>query len=365
MPPKFDPKACGADCDNCPLGKNGWLRRKTGTRYQPVGPQIQPTNVPQEERVIAIAVNPADDELIRGYPLAGKSGTRWNELLLQAGYRRDDIDIDNLICCKPPGVATGGFERMMKAIDTENKIRSKTGEPLLKSPVECCRPRLVNQLRDYNRIFTLGGPSSKAITGKDMNITSLRGDFVQIGDKLIVPTFHPSYVDRSPVHAQELLADIGRGFRWFNGERTWKDPVYLRMPKPQQLREWLINSRRWCMENFGRIDFWMDTETDSLEPLTARMRCWAIGTRKRDDEHGAWTVGVNVLSWDGVHRFYPDYQEAEIRRLICEYVLDDPNVNLYGHNIIGYDKRVVERYFYLGDIDAEPLGPDYKNNSAF
>lgn len=331
---------------------------------------------------MAVAECPADKELELGYPLAGQSGAKWNELLILAGRKRDAVDLNNAICCKPPGKASGAYGEMVKKLADENKRRAEAGDPhQLIMPVDACRPRLMNEVRGYKRLIALGGTAAKALTGTHKSITAVRGEMLSIGAHGIVPagqesefsdtvlvkvlpTFHPSYVLRTPVQGQTVLADLGRAFRWFEGHLTWVTPEYVRQPRPVRLAEWIRDEKARTRAMFGRPRFVMDTETDGLEPLTARMRCFALSTPAEVGsivaagvraKKGAHVIACNILSADAVTRFYRDVDEEWIRRIIREEILEDEEVDLFGHNIIGYDLRVLERYFFAGDVPVDPL----------
>lgn len=365
---EYHPADCGADCARCPLGPNGYLTSKYRLQYKPVPGQYQRVATQLQDRIVAVAECPADDEVRLGYPLAGKSGAKWNELLLISGRRREHVDLYNVISCRPPGVASGAYQRMVKEIQEENKRRLPIGMPPLIYPAEACRTRLIHDLRGYRKMIALGGTAAKALTGKDKNITAIRGEMITInavGKSItpsneddgvkIVPTFHPSYVNRTPVHQQTVLADLGRAFRWFEGRLTWKTPEYLRQPSSRELEQWLRVEYDRTRIIFGRPRFILDTETDNggglLEPSIVRLRCFAIATVAEEGD-GARVVGCNILSFDGATRFYSDVEEDNIRRLIVKYILDDEEVDIFGHNIVGFDKGVLERYFYYGDKEV-------------
>lgn len=349
----YDPRCDGADCDNCPLGPKGWLRETTRTKYHPVKSQVhneQPTSV------AAVAECPAVQEVTLGYPLAGPSGAKWNEILRVLDHKRQDIDLHNTISCMPPGDASGAFERMTVAIDRENKRRAAYGESPLKHPVECCSKRLLKDIAPYKNLIALGRTAAVALTGRSKSITAQRGDgFTSEDDSIkVMPTFHPAFVIRSPVHMQTVVADIGKAFRWFKDELTWKKPNYLRQPSPRELESWLKDTLLWYKVNGRRAMLVIDTETFILDPINTRILCFAIGAEPVSFDSGARVVGINLLSKTDDHRFYSPEDEASIRKLVVDYVLDNPDVDLTGHNVIGYDKRVIERYFYLGDELAEP-----------
>ena len=73
----YDPRACGARCDVCPLGPNG--SHRTGA-WQPVAPEMH-----EGATILAVAEMPGHDEASFGRPLSGRSGSEWNLALLAAG----------------------------------------------------------------------------------------------------------------------------------------------------------------------------------------------------------------------------------------------------------------------------------------
>ena len=88
----FNPKSCGAQCDICPLGPEGPLRKD---EWKPVGGEFH-----RGASVIAIAEAPGADETRHGRPLVGRAGGEWVTALTGAGKRRVDVDLDHVISCR-------------------------------------------------------------------------------------------------------------------------------------------------------------------------------------------------------------------------------------------------------------------------
>jgi uracil-DNA glycosylase family 4 len=87
----YDPRACGARCDVCPLGPNGTYR--TGP-WSPVPPERH-----EGATVIAVAETPGVDDASFGRPLSGRSGGEWNLALLAVGRKRTDVDLTHVVAC--------------------------------------------------------------------------------------------------------------------------------------------------------------------------------------------------------------------------------------------------------------------------
>lgn len=88
----YDARAFGARCSECPLGERGFLR-DASRPFQPVPGEFQGGTV------LAVAENPADEEIKQGAPLRGKSGVEWNEDLRAIGRSRPEVALTNVIEC--------------------------------------------------------------------------------------------------------------------------------------------------------------------------------------------------------------------------------------------------------------------------
>jgi len=338
----FDPKSCGAQCDICPLGPEGPLRKD---EWKPVGGEFH-----RGASVIAIAEAPGADEVQHGRPLVGRAGSEWMNALTASGKRRVDIDLDHVISCRPGGQDSGAWRRMSKALDRLNRARIKKGEEPYPHPSTCCRPRLLQVASRYQNVITLGKTATSALTGQTSSIQSTRGgpmyvnrDWVWVpenGARKLLPTLHPSFILRAPSWRHVLQSDISKAFRWFNDCLRWTPPDSLINPTPKELEAWFEQS----------APFWAyDVETDGIEPLECNLRTIAVAIPDIDRRgnaarnlinQNARAVGVGLLSTDGVTRLYPPEQEKEIKD-IFRRVFTDGRVWV-GHNAGYYDRMVIE-----------------------
>ena len=351
---RFDPRDHGARCDECPLGPDGALRKED---WQPVGPEIHPGAT-----ILAVAESPGPDEVIHGRPLVGRSGGEWNQALSSCGKRRTDVDLDNVISCKPPGQASGAWRRLDKDVDKLNRKRVKAGKEPVPHPMPCCRPRLLERAAKYSNLITMGKTATAALTGLGSSIQATRGGPIRLDREWDVtqevvetrrkalPMLHPAFILRSPGWRHVLHADLGKAFRWFKNELRWSDPETLWRPTPDQLEEWLAQP----------APFWAyDVETDGIEALECKMRTLAIaipdlderGRAARDDhEHVCRAVGLSFLSVDGRARFYHPEDEAKVTAIL-QRAFTDGRVWV-GHNAGYYDRMVIEHHF---DVTPKPL----------
>ena len=353
----YDPRACGARCDVCPLGPNG--SHRTGA-WQPVAPEMH-----EGATILAVAEMPGHDEANFGRPLSGRSGSEWNLALLAAGKKRTDVDLTHVVACSA-GADKNAWEKLHKALDKENRRRLAQAQPLIPDPTSCCRPRLLAETDRYEHIITLGRAAANALTAKAQSVFALRGGPVWVDEnyqalmqtplageqkpegavRKVFPTLHPGFVQKSPGWRTTMVADLSKALRWFAGQLRWTEPVRYLNPTPDELWRFLHNIE---------APFWAyDLETDGIEALTCQVRSIAIahpdlnhfGRALREGQIEALrcgVVGLNILSGDGVTRFYSPEDEARIHDILREFFLDPTKVKV-GHNAGYYDRQVVEQW---------------------
>ena len=352
----YDPRACGARCDECPLGPKGSYRDGP---WRPVAPEIHENAI-----VLAVAESPGVDDVANGGPLSGRSGGEWNLALLATGRKRTDISLTHVVACSA-GTDRNAWEKMTKALDKENRRRLVSGLPALPDPISCCRPRLLREVEDYENIIALGRSAANALTAKAQSIFALRGGPVWVdenwqalmetplaGDarpegalRRVFPTFHPGFVQKAPGWRATMQADLGKAMRWFSGQLRWTEPERTFNPTPDELEAFLSQD----------MPFWAyDLETDGIEAMTCKVRSIAIahpdlntaGRALREGQieaRRAAVMGLNILSGDGYTRFYEPHDEARILDILRWFLSDTTKVKV-GHNAGSYDRQVVEQW---------------------
>jgi uracil-DNA glycosylase len=154
---------------------------------------------PPGSEVLLVGEAPGAQEDETGVPFVGRSGQLLDELLGDAGLRRDQVAVANVLKCRPPA---------------NRKPR--------RAEVERCRPWLDRQLdlADPVVVVALGGTAAEWFFGPGARIAALRerarsAPLLHRGRRLLV-TYHPSAAIRfgphgSPVAAlREDLAEVAR-----------------------------------------------------------------------------------------------------------------------------------------------------------
>jgi DNA polymerase len=121
---------------------------------------------------MVIGEGPGREEDLQGRPFVGRSGQLLDRLLIEeAGLRRGQVYITNVVKCRPPG--------------------NRDPEP---NEIAECRPYLDQQvaLIGPRVILTLGNFATKTLLNTTEGITKLRGRTFSYQQTVLVPTFHPA-----------------------------------------------------------------------------------------------------------------------------------------------------------------------------
>lgn len=130
---------------------------------------------------------PGADEDAQGIPFVGKAGQLLTRIIEAMGLTRDDVYIANILKCRPPN------NRDPEPDETA------TCEGFLFQQIEVIQPKI---------IVALGKHAAHTLLRTQVPITKLRGKFLNLGNILVLPTFHPSYLLRNPGAKREVWEDM-------------------------------------------------------------------------------------------------------------------------------------------------------------
>ena len=124
--------------------------------------------------LMVVGEGPGREEDLQGRPFVGRSGQLLDRLLAEeAGLRRDQVYIANVVKCRPPG----------------------NRDPLPEE-IAACRPFLDQQvgLIAPRVVVTLGNFATRALLNTSEGITRLRGRSFPFGPAgaVLMPTYHPA-----------------------------------------------------------------------------------------------------------------------------------------------------------------------------
>lgn len=132
-----------------------------------------------------------EDEL--GLPFVGRAGKLLDRLLAEIGLAREDVFVQNVLMCRPPG----------------------NRDPL-PAEIENCQSYLLDKIRlvEPRVICTLGNFATKLLRGEPVGITRLHGrpEIRVIGGRAVrlYPLFHPAAALYTPSNVELLRADFAR-----------------------------------------------------------------------------------------------------------------------------------------------------------
>jgi uracil-DNA glycosylase family 4 len=130
---------------------------------------------------------PGADEDIQGVPFVGKAGQLLTRMIEAMGFTRDDVYIANVLKCRPPN--------------------NRDPQP---DEVEQCEPFLFRQIAAIQPkvIVALGKFAAQTLLKTQDPISRLRGRVYEYRGTKLIPTFHPSFLLRSPGYKREAWDDL-------------------------------------------------------------------------------------------------------------------------------------------------------------
>lgn len=166
----------GEDCSRCKLHTLG--RRQV----------VFGVGNPQAD-LMFVGEAPGADEDLQGEPFVGRAGQLLTKIIEAIGLRREDVYIANVIKCRPPG--------------------NRNPEP---DEVEQCEAFLFRQIDVIKPkvIVALGKFAAQCLLKTDAPITRIRGREFAYRDAVLMPTYHPAYLLRTPSAKRDVWEDMKR-----------------------------------------------------------------------------------------------------------------------------------------------------------
>lgn len=130
---------------------------------------------------------PGSEEDIQGFPFVGSAGQLLTKIIKSIGFEREQVYIANVLKCRPPG------NRNPLPDEIENC------KEFLFRQIDIIRPKV---------ICALGTFAAQTLLNTGKNISALRGQELKFKDSIVIPTFHPSFLLRSPHMKKEVWKDM-------------------------------------------------------------------------------------------------------------------------------------------------------------
>jgi uracil-DNA glycosylase family 4 len=224
--PIIDARARGCRCDECPLKDRA-----------PVPPEIHPS------KLVILGESPGQDEDYEGRPFVGASGKLLNQTLAQFGLGRDQVHVTNTVLCLP---------------------RKKMRPDEWAAAIECCRPRLMEELGNDRVVFAAGARATQSLLGHSKIMPWMGGPQVLPLGLVVIPSIHPAFALRSPAYLPVFKTLLARACSHRLGW-TWGELIVVGPYAPK------------LHELFGAEEISVDIENS---PGSGRIRCIGVGSRR-------------------------------------------------------------------------------------
>jgi DNA polymerase len=147
-----------------------------------------PGEGPVSSEIMLIGEGPGFYENEQGRPFVGAAGQFLEQLLEQAGLKRSDVWIGNVVKCRPPG----------------------NRDPLPEE-LAACDVYLERQIAviDPKIIITLGRFSMNKFL-LDAKISVVHGQMRRVGNRFVIPMYHPAAALHQPKWRPQIMADFGK-----------------------------------------------------------------------------------------------------------------------------------------------------------
>lgn len=138
-------------------------------------------------RLLFVGEAPGRDEDLQGEPFVGEAGKLLTRMIEAMKFQRQDVYICNVIKCRPPA------NRNPEADE-----------------IASCSPFLLRQIQAIapQAIVALGTFAAQTLLASREPISRLRGRFHDYHGIPLMPTFHPSFLLRSPEKKREAWSDL-------------------------------------------------------------------------------------------------------------------------------------------------------------
>lgn len=138
--------------------------------------------------VLFVGEGPGFEEDQQGRPFVGAAGQLLTDIIEKGmKIKRAEVYICNIVKCRPPGNRNPEPDEVDACIG------------FVKKQIQAVRPKV---------IVTLGNVPTQNLLGTKQGITRVRGNWQEYEGIPVMPTFHPSYLLRSPGEKGKVWEDI-------------------------------------------------------------------------------------------------------------------------------------------------------------
>lgn len=328
--------ACGALCKQCPLYK------------KPRGPVLG--DIKPNSKLVVIGETLGGPEMEQRKLLTGRPGIEVDEGLIEGGLTRKDVSVTKVIACQPD-IEGGGLGDYLQWLKRENEQRPANDQ--LMSPIEACRPRLINELRKANSDVWLAIGSTALESAAQMHGLRYGKGKDQVGDVTIATIMNQhgspiripkDKIDASPVPGElrVICSSLHPNFA-MRGKRAYKPVIRKDIARAARIAvrgyiDWEMPKQTFVFPDPATIEHVcaqmvaegakvaVDIESDSVDTRSCRVRCVGLGATVGGEE----TILVVPFRWMDGREYWPS-RDLKIRVIAAvRSVLD--GCDLIAHN---------------------------------
>src|SRR3989304_4647541 len=147
-----------------------------------------PGTGPASSEIMFIGEGPGFHENEQGLPFVGAAGKFLDELLAEAGLKRSDVWIGNVVKCRPPANRDPLPEELASC------------DAYLEQQINAINPSIIVTLGRYSmgKFF----PNAK--------ISAVHGQMRRVGDRFVIPMFHPAAALHQALLKPAIMADFAK-----------------------------------------------------------------------------------------------------------------------------------------------------------
>lgn len=257
---------------------------------------------PEHARIMLVGEAPGAEEEKLGEPFVGYSGRILTGCLQEAGIRREDCRITNVVRTRPPN---NNFEVFYEGKGAKRKPSAELVKAYdrLRCEIASCQPNIV---------VCLGAEALKAVT-PHASITNHRGSVLATPYGKVIPAFHPAFILRDWTARPVLVFDLRKALRESGFAEVRRQPLRLYTnPTKDQVRAYLE-------ECYASRTVSFDVETES-----GQITCIAFSCTPETSLCIPFWFGTSGSLW-------PEGDEQEIWQEI-KAILEDPEVTKIAQN---------------------------------
>ncbi|MGB8212808.1 MAG: uracil-DNA glycosylase [Anaerolineales bacterium] len=167
-----------------------------------------PGEGPANAEIMFIGEGPGFNENEQGRPFVGAAGSFLNELLAEAGLKRSDVWIGNVVKCRPPG----NRDPLPEELEACNEYQERQ--------IAAINPKIIITLGRYSMGKFMPGAK----------ISSVHGQMRRVGERFVIAMFHPAAALHQAALKPAILKDFGQLPQLLEQART-----ALKHPVPAQV----------------------------------------------------------------------------------------------------------------------------------